>query len=75
MATSQTAIVYNKATGVGTTALVMTATSVADATGTQVNGISFDYFVELTAGNAATRVPISRDDFLAIRQLRNLAVP
>jgi hypothetical protein len=72
MATTQTVVVYNKVTGVGGTALVMTASSVNDGA---ANSIVCDYFVELVAGNASTRVPIAREDFLAIRQLRNLAVP
>lgn len=75
MATVQTVSVYSKATGVGTTGLVMTATLVADAGVGQTNSITFEYFVELTFGSPATRVPISRDDFLAIRTLRALATP
>jgi hypothetical protein len=74
MATAQTVTIYSKATGVGGTALVMTATSVGDAAAGG-NSIEVGYFVELVAGNAASRVPIAREDFLAIRQLRNLAVP
>ena len=72
MATSQTATVYSKATGVGATGLVMLAVSTGDGAD---KSITFEYYVELTAGQAATRVPISREDFLAIRQLRNLATP
>lgn len=72
MATVQTVTIYSKATGVGTTALVMTATSVGDGVS---NSIVCDYFVELVSGTPASRVPISREDFLAIRLLRNLAVP
>lgn len=71
MATSTQAVVYSQATGVGATVLVCVATLTTDGTN---KGIALDYFVETSPG-VPNRVSISREDFLAIRQLRGLATP
>lgn len=75
MATSTSAQIYNQPTGIATSRLIMMANMVSDAVAGQVNCIQLDYFVELTGGVAASRVRISRDEFMDIRQLRGMPTP
>jgi hypothetical protein len=69
MATANIVVVYNQPTGLGTSKLVCTATLVADAAAGG-NSMTVEYFAELTGAVPASRVVISREDFLALRLLR-----
>jgi len=73
-----TVVLYNQAIGAagsGTSRLVCVGTLVTGAAAGQQNSVEVAYFVELTGGDANSRVPLLREDFLAVRQLRNLATP
>lgn len=72
MATAQSVVVYDQPTGVGTSRLICRAVLVSDAGAGQSNDFLVEYLVELVGGDPTRRVKISRDDFLAIRQLRGM---
>lgn len=81
MATVTSVVLYDVAIpGAGTAHLVAVGTLVTDATTVppgQNNSATVDYFVQGTPGSTpaqlATRAPISREDFLAIRLLKAMA--
>lgn len=76
MATVQTVTLYDvliPGTGANGPHLVCVGKLVTDTTTTppgQNNSTEVAYFVEGTPGAPATRAPISREDFLAIRLLK-----
>lgn len=74
MATTQSVVIYTKPTpaiGAGT-AIAMVGSSTSDGA---TRSVAIQYFFEFVAGVPGSRVEIPREDFLAIRQLLNLAIP
>lgn len=78
MATAVSVTIYSKPTPTiaAGTGIAMVGTSTSDGT---VKSVNVAYYFDFTIANAglvpASRAEISREDFLAIRQLLNLAIP